>query len=135
MSTSTRPHAHADEAREALRSLAHSTRDLDDPTAIYSILGQLTNGLGSLAQSLHQIGNFHEGPARNRAWIGGNVRDGRAASYQVAWDLHRAAEMLHQVRSAIDHALEIEATITYDLHGAPSLTPVARPTPEPRLSL
>lgn len=135
MPKNTRPAYLAEEAQEALRGLAHATRHLDDPTEIYGLLGEVTNALASLAQSLHQVGDFHEGPARNRAWVGSNVRAGRAASYQVAWDLHRAAEMLHQVRSAIDHAHEIEATITYDLHGAPSLTPVARPTPEPRLSL
>lgn len=136
MSTRNRPVLLADEVQEALRSLAHATRHLDDPTEVYGILGELTNGLASLAQSLHQIGDFHEGSARNRAWVGDDLRAGRASSYQVAWDLHRAAEMLHQVKAAVDHAHEIEATITYDLNGAPPpLTPVARPTSEPRLSL
>lgn len=134
MSASNHPQVHADAAREALRSLAHSTRDMDDPTEIYSILGGLTNGLASLAQSLHQIGDFHEGPARKRAWVAGDPRPGRAASYQVAWELHRAAEMVHQVAAGIDRAHEVEATITYDVPDFPGLAP-PRPAPEPRLSL
>lgn len=135
MATFDRPGAHADEAREALRQLAHATRDLDDPTEIYSVLGELTNGLASLAQSLHQIGNFHEGPARKRAWITGDARTGRAASYQVAWELHRAAEMVHQVAAGIDRAHEVEATITYDVRDFPALAPVPRTAPTSGLSL
>ena len=135
MSAPNRPQAHADEAREALRSLAHATRDLDDPSDIYPVLGELTNGLASLAQSLHQIGDFHEGPATKRAWITGDSRAGRAASYQVAWELHRAAEMVHQVAATIDRAHEVEASITYDVHDVTALAPVPRPTAQPGLTL
>lgn len=123
MSASTRPYAHADQARDALRSLAHATRDLEDPTEIYAVLGELTNGLASLAQSLHQMGDFHEGPARKRVWVTGDPRAGRAASYQVAWELHRAAEMVHRVAAGIDRAHEVESTITYDVPDVPALAP------------
>lgn len=135
MPGSTRPQAHADQAREALRSLAYATRDLEDPTEIYPILGELSNGLASLAQSLHQLGDSHDGPARKRAWVAGDPRTGRAASYQVAWELHRAAEMVHQVAAGIDRAHEVEATITYDVQDVPALARVPRPAPRPRLSL
>lgn len=130
-----RPRTHADEAREALRVLAHATRDIEDPTEIYPVLGELSNGLASLAQSLHQITDFHEGPARDRAWVTGDARTGRAASYQVAWELHRAAEMIHQVAVGVDRAHEIEATIAYDLRDFPIPAPALRPTREPGMSL
>jgi hypothetical protein len=130
-----RPHTHADEAREALRQLAHATRHVEDPTEIYPVLGELTNGLASLAQSLHQIADFHEGPAHKRAWVTGDARSGRAASYQVAWELHRAAEMVHQVATGIDRAHEVEATIAYDIHDYPALDAVPRRPNEPGLSL
>ena len=64
MPTFTNPNGDAEEAREALRGLAHATRSIDDPTDIYPVLGSLTNGLASLAQSLHQLARL---PRRPRA--------------------------------------------------------------------
>ena len=65
----------------------------------------------------------------------GDQREGRAASYKVSWDLHRAAEMLHQVAETIDHAHAVEATIAYDVRDLPALAPVPRRTNEPGMSL
>ena len=128
------PRSHAQDAREALRRLAHETRTLEDPTDIYPVLGDLSNALVSLAQTLHQIGDFHGGPACERAWVADDARAGRAASYQVAWDVHRAAEMVLQVAAGIDRAHEVEATIAYDVRGYPTLAS-RRFTREPGLSL
>ncbi len=83
--------------REAVRGLAHATRSIEDPTAIYPVLGSISSALASLTQSLHQLGDFHDGPSRKQAWMNGDPHAGRAASYQVSWELHRAAEMVHQV--------------------------------------
>ena len=91
MPTFEKPSVDADEAAAALRGLAHATRALDDPAQLYSILGSLSQGLASLEQVLHQLGQFHEGPARQRGWMSGDPQAGRAASYQEAWELHRAA--------------------------------------------
>jgi hypothetical protein len=135
MAIHDRPSTHAGEAHEALRLLAHATRDIEDPTEIYPVLGELSSGLASLAQSLHQIGDFHEGPARKRAWVRGDARTGRAASYQVAWEVHRAAEMVRQGAVAIDRAHEVEATIAYDVRDFPTLVPAPRPARKPELSL
>ncbi len=135
MPTSGGHSAHADEARDALRMLAHATRHLDDATEIYPILGALTTGLESLAQSLHQIGAFHEAPAFERTWASGNPRAWRAASYEVAWELHRAAEMVHQVATGLDRAHETEATIDYSPRKVPALRSVPRPAHEPGLAL
>lgn len=131
MPTFNRATVDAEEAREALRGLAHATRSIDDPTEIYSLLGSLSSALASLSQSLHQIGAFHDGPARGRAWITG-ARTGRAASSQIASELHRAAEMARQVGAGIDRAHQVEATITYDVHGGP---PAREPTRAPGLLL
>ena len=54
------------------------------------------------------------------------------ASYQVSWELHRAAEMIHQVADGVDRAHEIEATIAYDIRDFPSLAPVRPARREPR---
>lgn len=135
MPTFNDPVADADELREAVRGLAHATRTIDDPTSIYAVLGSVSSALASLSQSLHQIGEFHDGPSRKQAWVNGDANAGRAASYRVSWEVHRAAEMIHQVTGCVDRAHEIEATIAYDIADYPSLAPIPRPTPDRRLSL
>jgi len=126
MPTFTNPNDDAEEAREALRGLAHATRSIDDPTDIYPVLGSLTNGLASLAQALHQLGDFHDGPALRTTWVTNDARKGRSASYRVSWELHRAAEMLHQVAESIDRARDVEATIAYDSTDFPTARPTDR---------
>ena len=126
MPTFTNPNDDAEEAREALRGLAHATRSIDDPTDVYPVLGSLTNGLVSLAQVLHQLGDFHDGPALKRTWMANDARTGRSASYRVSWELHRAAEMLHQVAGTVDRAHEAEATIAHDSTDVPTARPTDR---------
>lgn len=135
MPTFNDPVADADELCEAVRGLAHATRSVEDPTAIYSVLGSISSALASLSQTMHQLGDFHDGPTRKQARTNGDPHAGRAASYRESWELHRAAEMIHQVAECIDHAHEIEATIAYDSYGYPSLAPSHRPSHEPGLSL
>jgi hypothetical protein len=135
MPTFNDPVADADELREAVRGLAHATRAIEDPTAIYSVLGSISSALASLSQSLHQLGEFHDGATRKQAWINGDPHAGRAVSYLESWELHRAAEMIHQVAKCVDRAHEIEATIAYDIAGYPSLASVPRPLQDRGLSL
>ncbi len=103
----------ADEAHQSARALAHATRGLADPREIYSILGSLSAAASSLSQSLHQLAATHDGPRRSGDWVPVQAPRERAAAYQVSWELHRAGEILRQVATAIDHAHEIESTITY----------------------
>jgi len=119
MPTFNNPVADADELREAVRGLAHATRSIKDPTSIYPVLGSIGSALASLTQSLHQLGDFYDGPATKTAWMNGDPHVGRASSYRVSWELHRAAEMIHQVAETVDRAHEIEATIAYDVHDFP----------------
>ena len=122
------PNDDAEEAREALRGLAHATQYVDDPTEIYPVLGSITHGLASLAQALHRLGGFHDGPALARTWVSHDARKGRSASYKVSWELHRAAQMLHQVAEGIDRAHKVEATIAYDVDGFPAVRKSDRPS-------
>ncbi|MFI5623500.1 hypothetical protein ACIA03_08550 [Nocardioides sp. NPDC051685] len=104
---------HAALAREHLRSLAHSTRTIDDPAEIYALLGDLSPAVTSMAQSLHQIARVHDGLGPDRATVAESRRSGRATSYAVSWELHRCAEMLTQIATGIDRAHEDEARISY----------------------
>ena len=135
MPTFNDPAADAAEAQQALRGLAHATRSIDDPTQIYSVLGSLSTAAASLEQSLHQLATFHDGPARSRTWLHSDPRGSRAASYQVSWELHRAAEILRQVAAGLDRAHEAEAGIAHDDRDLPHLPEPSRPTSSPGLSL
>ena len=132
MPTFNDPVADADELREAARGLAHATRSINDPTEMYTVLGALSSSLASMAQSLHQLGDLHDPPPKQGVSVGGDAHAGRAASYRVSWELHRAAEMLHQVTACVDRAHEIEATITY---ATTPDRPHSRPAPSAGLSL
>lgn len=127
--------ADADELRDAVRGLAHATRSIEDPNLIYSVLGSISSALASLTQSLHQLGDFHDRPSTQAAVMNSDGRSERASSYRVSWELHRAAEVIHQAAVGIDRAHEIEATITYDLPTQPCPAPVRRAGHEPGLSL
>jgi hypothetical protein len=122
MPTFTDPAHDAEEARQALRGLAHATRSIDDPATVYDLLGTISQALASLEQTLHQAGTFHDNLQRHniRPVVADSPRGGTAASYQVAWELHRAAAMTHQVAAAIDHAHEIESRIAYSMPVAPA---------------
>jgi hypothetical protein len=128
MPTFEDPAADADEVQQALRGLAHATRSIDDPRQIYPLLGSLTSAVASLSQALHQIASIHDGPARKTAWMSGDSRTGRAAAYQVSWELHRSGEMLRHVAESIGHAHEAEATIAYDHRDFPGSTDAPRPS-------
>ena len=133
MPTFNDPVVDADELREAARALAHATRSVNGPTGVYPVLGALSSSLASMSQSLHQLGDLHDQPGERGVSVGGDAQAGRAASYRVAWELHRAAEMLHQVAECVDRAHEIEASITYATN-APH-RPQRRPAPNAGLSL
>ena len=122
MPTFSDPVADADELREAVRGLGHATRSVDDPMAIYPVLGSISSALASLSQTLHQLGDFQDGPTRTQVGMNGDPHPGRAAAYQESWELHRAAEMIHQVAGCVDRAHEIEATIAYDVRDLPHVS-------------
>ncbi|MER6971135.1 hypothetical protein ABT304_08785 [Nocardioides sp. NPDC000445] len=104
---------HASAARESSRRLAHTTRNITDPTEIYDLVGNLSLSITSLAQSLHQIAKVHDRLDPGRARVAESARSGRATSYAVSWELHRAAEILIQAASGLDRAHQDEARIAY----------------------
>jgi hypothetical protein len=77
------------------------------------VLGSLTSAIASLSQSLHQLAAFHDGEVKKGVWVAGDSRAGRAATYQVSWELHRAGEILHQVSESIASAHNAESRLTY----------------------
>lgn len=133
MPTFENPAADADEARTALRALAHATRSIDDPRDIYSVLGSLTMALGSLSRSLHQLAGFHDGSNSKAKWATEDNPKDRSAAYRVSWDLHRAGEMVRQVGEVIENAHQAEAILRY--HREVPTPPASHSTTSHRLSL
>lgn len=106
--------ADAAEAGGALRGLAHATRVIGDPPVLYDVLGSLWGAAASFEQSLHQLAAFYDAPGRTGAHVGGDVRSGRMASFEISWELHRAAEILRHVTGALHRAHEMEAELSYE---------------------
>lgn len=102
------PSTIADQGFETLRTLAQNTRSIDEPTEVYAVLGSLRRCLSAIEQTLHQVGTFHD----NHGELVLSA-SGRGTSYQVSWELHRAAMILHQAAAGIDRAHQAEAAIVY----------------------
>ena len=114
----------ATEAQEALRGLAHATRVLDDPRLIYSILGSLSQSMGSLEQSLRQLADFHSRAASKQALVESDSVAGRRESEQVSARLQGAADIVRLLGSSLGRAHQAEASITYGrLRRAPQVDP------------
>ncbi len=105
--------ADAAEAGHGLRGLAHATRAIEDPPGLYDVLGSLSGAAASFEQSLHQLAAFHDAPGRTSARVAGDARSGRMASFEISWELHRAAVLLRHVTGALHRAHEMEAELSY----------------------
>jgi hypothetical protein len=66
-------------------------------------LDSLSSRAAAMSAELHLIADLQAGATR-RLDPGPPSAEDRAVAYRVASQLHRAAEMLHQVATAIDHA-------------------------------
>lgn len=97
--------------RDAGRSLAEAVREVDDPSTIYEVLGYTSSALAALTQTLHHLGAFHDSLAHRGSGAEGIPRAARITVNTVAWELHRAAEVIRQVASGIDRAHELEGDL------------------------
>lgn len=114
----------ATEAQEALRGLAHATRVLDDPRLIYSILGSLSQSMGSLEQSLRQLADYHVRTASKQALVEGDAAAGRREAEQISARLQGAADIVRLLAASLARAHQAEASIAY---GQPRRAPHVDP--------
>lgn len=91
--------ADAADASEALRGLAHASRDLDQPTETYGVIGDLSSGTRSLRQVLDQIADAHERKAVHAFNDAGSHEAG-------VRDARDAAEELRQAATLVDRAYD-----------------------------
>lgn len=98
------PSADAAEAREALRGLAHASRNIDNPDELYGIVGELLAATRSLEQSFIQLGGAsltHQGRA---AHDDGDRNLGAADAWAAADALRHAAQHISAAERYLDQA-------------------------------
>lgn len=96
--------ADAEEAREALRGLAHASRRIEDPDALYGIVGELLGATRSLEQSFIQLAGAsltHQGRA---ARDDGDRDRGVADAWAAAHALRQAARHVGDAEAFLDQA-------------------------------
>lgn len=111
------PVADAEEASQALRGLAHASRDFAHPEDAYTVMGNLLSGVRSLQQSLAQIAqqhNRHEGRAFDDH---GDQAAGIRDAHQAAGQLFDAAAGLDAVEERLNLAMQAAGRIAW--HPAP----------------
>lgn len=114
------PRADAVEASEALRGLAHASRDFDQPADTYPVLGDLLAGVRSLRQVLDQLAHAHAAH-QDRAHNDDDDHFAGSQSVQAAADeLHRAGTLLDQVHDRLDAAFAHSGRIAWHPEPAPS---------------
>lgn len=104
MPTFNDPTADAEEARQALRGLAHATRRIDAPDKLYGIVGELLGAARSMEQSLIQLAGAsltHQGSA---AYDDGDRNLGAADAWAAADALQQAARHVSAAESVLDQA-------------------------------
>jgi hypothetical protein len=114
--------AAADQASAALRTLAHTTRTLDQPADTYPIVGDLLAATTYLQQVLDQLANTH---LRHRDSAGTDAGDrltGRELALYAGDELRHAARSVRQAQVALDAASIHSGRIAWH-------TPSPRPTP------
>lgn len=113
MPTFDDPIADSEQARIALRGVAHATRNVEFPGDAYEVIGSLLDGLRSLEQTLHQLAALHTTNVR-RAF--GEDRDhvtGITEVHVTAATLHRAGREVGQLQSVLEMALQHSGRIVW----------------------
>ncbi|UAL29808.1 hypothetical protein K8W59_19100 [Nocardioides rotundus] len=104
MPTFNDPSADAEEARQAVRGLAHASQRIDNPDVLYGIVGELLGTARSLEQSLIQLSGAcltHQGRA---AHDDGDRNLGAADAWAAADALAQAARHISGAETFLDQA-------------------------------
>lgn len=127
MPTFHHPAQDAEEARQALRALAHATRSWTDPADTYTVLGALTNGVGSLRQVLDQTAGAH---LTHVAQANDDQRDaaaGSSSAHAAATELQLAAAALGEIEHRLCRAHQHSARIAWHEPARPQPAPATDP--------
>ncbi|CAL8898136.1 hypothetical protein KVA01_08320 [Kocuria varians] len=104
MPTFNDPYADARETAEAVRGLAHATQRVEDPEALYPVIGELMAATRSLSQVLDQLTRAHQHHTGRAATDAGDREAGSQLTFEAAAALHEAAAYVGQADTALDRA-------------------------------
>lgn len=107
------PVADGEEARQALRGLAHATRAFDDPSETYPVIGDLLAGVRSLRQVLDQLANTHSLHRSQASNDDGDRAAGMAEALAAADELRHAAGIMGRVAADLDRASQHSGRIAW----------------------
>lgn len=125
MPTFQDPVVDGEEARQALRALAHATRSFDDPAQTYEVVGDLLGGLRSLEQVLDQLAFAHTSAEAMARTDDGDHWGGVEEAYAAANALRRASSLVARAGLAVDRASQHSGRIAWDSSAAVASSPVA----------
>ncbi|BEH01855.1 hypothetical protein brsh051_11360 [Brooklawnia propionicigenes] len=104
MPTFNDPAAVAEEARQAMRGLAHASQRIDDPDVLYGVAGELLGTLRSLEQSLIQLSGACLTYQGRAAHDDGDRNLGAADAWAAADALAQAARHISGAEALLDQA-------------------------------
>jgi len=117
------PGADAGEAAEAMRGLAHASRNFEHPQDMYGVLGNLLSSVRSLRQVLDQLATAHAAKQPLAFNDGGNHVAGSNEALAAAGELHQAATLIDQAEEHMNSAMSAAARIAW--HAEPNPQPIA----------
>lgn len=107
------PVADASEAADAMRGLAHASRNFEHPQDMYGVLGDLLANIRSLRQVLDQLATAHAS-TRSRAFDDhGNHQTGARDALAAADELHQAAIFIDQAEEHVNAGASAAARIAW----------------------
>lgn len=120
------PGADAGEAYEALRGLAHASREFEHPRDLYGVLGDLLGGVRSLRQVLDQLATAHINN-RPRAFNDhGDHAIGSKDALAAADELHQAGSAADLVEERLNNAIAAAGRIAWRDEPSQHHVPVQR---------
>lgn len=120
------PGADAGEASEALRGLAHASRNFEHPGDLYGVLSDLLYGVRSMRQVLDQLARAHIDHRPLAFDDYGDHEIGSKAALAAADELHQAATLIDQVEERLDAAHAASGRVAWRDEPAEQLVPVQR---------
>lgn len=117
------PVTDAGEAADAMRGLAHASRNFEHPQDMYGVLGDLLANIRSLQQVLDQLATAHASK-RSRAFDDhGNHEAGAKDALAAANELHEAAIFIGQAEERVNAGASAASRIAW--HAEAPAEPVA----------
>ncbi|GAA1611640.1 hypothetical protein [Leucobacter chromiireducens] len=100
-------------AYQALRSLAHSTTQFENPADTYPVTGELLGGVRALEQVMRHVATAHTVHEGQASTDRGDAADGLQAAQLAAVELRAAAALLGQAEACLDAASQHSGRIAW----------------------